>query len=282
MNTNMMPTAILPACATCPEPCPQPRASRERRAPRSLAPLVALLVRRLCAFAGSWRWASGRSSAWPGRRPDRARDARCRRARARAGPALAALERRPTIPPRARARPLRHERETCVAATTELGAGYWVLTPLRTDQGFWVLVNRGFVPAELRDRPARTPPRRAAGGRPAAPQRAGGGLLRSNDPPPAAGIRATWPPSPPRAAWPARSRPTSSTRSAAGAPRRLAAAGLTVLHFSNNHRVYAATWFALAAMLACGHRLPRRRRAAPAADAARRSRLCCPHAPIRD
>jgi cytochrome oxidase assembly protein ShyY1 len=27
-------------------------------------------------------------------------------------------------------------------------------------------------------------------------------------------------------------------------------AGLTVLHFSNNHRVYAATWFALAAMAA--------------------------------
>jgi surfeit locus 1 family protein len=28
-------------------------------------------------------------------------------------------------------------------------------------------------------------------------------------------------------------------------------AGLTVVHFSNNHRVYAITWFALAAMSAC-------------------------------
>jgi surfeit locus 1 family protein len=37
-----------------------------------------------------------------------------------------------------------------VAATTELGAGYWVLTPLRTGPGSWVLVNRGFVPPELR------------------------------------------------------------------------------------------------------------------------------------
>jgi surfeit locus 1 family protein len=28
-------------------------------------------------------------------------------------------------------------------------------------------------------------------------------------------------------------------------------AGLTVIRFSNNHRVYAITWFALAAMSAC-------------------------------
>ena len=35
-------------------------------------------------------------------------------------------------------------------AVTELGSGYWVLTPLAT-RGFTVLVNRGFVPQDRRD-----------------------------------------------------------------------------------------------------------------------------------
>ncbi|RUU70330.1 SURF1 family protein, partial [Mesorhizobium sp. M2C.T.Ca.TU.009.01.2.1] len=35
-----------------------------------------------------------------------------------------------------------------VQAVTELGGGYWVLTPMRDDRGFTVLVNRGFVPQE--------------------------------------------------------------------------------------------------------------------------------------
>jgi surfeit locus 1 family protein len=43
-----------------------------------------------------------------------------------------------------------YAREVLVAANTELGAGYRVLTPLRTAQGSWLLVNRGFVPPELR------------------------------------------------------------------------------------------------------------------------------------
>ena len=44
-------------------------------------------------------------------------------------------------------------REVLVAATTELGQGYWVLTPLRTADGAWLLVNRGFVPPGLRAQP---------------------------------------------------------------------------------------------------------------------------------
>jgi surfeit locus 1 family protein len=35
--------------------------------------------------------------------------------------------------------------DTLVQALTARGAGYWVLTPLQTDEGFVVLVNRGFV-----------------------------------------------------------------------------------------------------------------------------------------
>ncbi|MDB6159747.1 MAG: putative surfeit locus 1 protein [Gammaproteobacteria bacterium] len=55
------------------------------------------------------------------------------------------------------------ESQTLVQAVTELGAGYWVLTPLRTADSSIVMVNRGFIPAEDRDRVARgaTPPRGA-------------------------------------------------------------------------------------------------------------------------
>ena len=34
--------------------------------------------------------------------------------------------------------------ETPVQAVTRLGGGYWILTPLRTTEGYIVLVNRGF------------------------------------------------------------------------------------------------------------------------------------------
>ncbi len=36
-------------------------------------------------------------------------------------------------------------RDTFVQAVTRLGGGYWLVSPLRTDRGFTVLVNRGFV-----------------------------------------------------------------------------------------------------------------------------------------
>ena len=47
-----------------------------------------------------------------------------------------------------------NESETLVQALTELGTGYWVLTPLRLADGAVLLVNRGFVPPERRDRAA--------------------------------------------------------------------------------------------------------------------------------
>ena len=42
--------------------------------------------------------------------------------------------------------------QTLVQAVTDLGAGYWVLTPLRSADGSVVLVNRGFVQADDRNR----------------------------------------------------------------------------------------------------------------------------------
>ncbi|KQS03838.1 hypothetical protein ASG11_05930 [Sphingomonas sp. Leaf357] len=139
------------------------------------------------------------------------------------------------------------DRETLVQAATALGGGYWVLTPLMTDRGFTVLVNRGFVPPERK-----IGPRRATGEvtitgllRVSEP---GGGFLRHNDP---GGNR-----------WYSRDvAAIAATRglthvapyfvdadavSEPGSPR----GGLTVIAFANNHLQYALTWFAMAAMLA--------------------------------
>lgn len=39
------------------------------------------------------------------------------------------------------------DRQTLVWTATGAGSGYWVMTPLRTDDGAVVLVNRGFAAA---------------------------------------------------------------------------------------------------------------------------------------
>jgi surfeit locus 1 family protein len=138
-------------------------------------------------------------------------------------------------------------REVLVAATTELGAGYWVLAPLRTEAGYWLLVNRGFVPPDQRGQVPPADPARPVTGllRFSEP---GGRLLQKNDP--AAGR------------W--YSRDVAAIAAAQGlegpvAPYFLDAqgpasgwprAGLTVVRFRNDHLVYALTWFALAAMMA--------------------------------
>ncbi|MEW6707204.1 MAG: SURF1 family protein [Pseudomonadota bacterium] len=149
-----------------------------------------------------------------------------------------------------------HELETLVGASTELGTGYWVLTPLKTAQGDWVLVNRGFVPPEQKARARR------AGAEPTGEQEVvgllrfsepGGRLLQDNDP-----VLGRWYSRDVQAIALARGLPVqdlapyfvdavAGPTAAHGWPR----AGLTVLRFSNNHAVYAATWFALAAMVAC-------------------------------
>jgi surfeit locus 1 family protein len=143
-------------------------------------------------------------------------------------------------------------RGVLVHASTVLGTGYWVLAPLRTANGEWVLVNRGFVPSGMRTQvlPAGDAAQALVGLlRVSEPH---GGFLQPNDP-----AQRRWysrdveaiaaamhldgrvapyfidqqPATPAdRAAWP---RP-----------------GLTVVQFPNNHLVYALTWFALAAGVA--------------------------------
>lgn len=139
--------------------------------------------------------------------------------------------------------------DTRVQALTELGPGWWILSPLRTDAGDIVLVNRGFVP----DDGIASPP-------PAGAVRIegllrisepGGRVLRRND---AAserwfsrdvaaiavkrGLRDVAPyfidadadAQAPRDAWPR--------------------GGMTVVAFRDHHLQYALTWFGLALLTA--------------------------------
>lgn len=145
-----------------------------------------------------------------------------------------------------------NDRETLVQAVTNLGGGFWVVTPFRTTDGFTVLVNRGFVPPDKRD-----PASRAAGRidgpttvtgliRVTEPE---GGFLRTNDP---AGNR--WYSRDVAAIAAARGLPDTAPYfiDADGTPNPggFPVGGLTVVSFPNNHLQYALTWFALAIMTA--------------------------------
>jgi surfeit locus 1 family protein len=140
--------------------------------------------------------------------------------------------------------------ETDVQALTALGPGFWVLTPLKTDQGFIILVNRGFVPPERRSSAAHG----AVNGettvtgllRMTEPK---GRFLRSNDP-----VQDRW--------YSRDIAAIATTRGLTGVapyfidaeagtdPEAWPRGGLTVLDFPNNHLLYAVTWFSLALMLA--------------------------------
>ena len=146
-----------------------------------------------------------------------------------------------------------HADEVLTQASTTLGAGFWVLTPLRLADGSVVLVNRGFVPPERRDPATRQAPP------PAGPvsvigllriSEPGGGFLRENDP----GANR----------W--HSRDVAAIAAARGLPAGRVApyfvdaeatpagqwpvGGLTVLRLPDSHLVYALTWFVLALMVA--------------------------------
>jgi len=137
-------------------------------------------------------------------------------------------------------------------AATELGAGFWVITPLQQADGTQVLVNRGFVPQEQRAQwLAAVPPEG-----PSAVQgllrmsEPAGGFLRANDP-----AQQRWHSRDVAAIAQALQLPRAApffvdaglpgAKLGAGWPR----AGLTVVRFRNTHLVYALTWYGLALMV---------------------------------
>lgn len=140
---------------------------------------------------------------------------------------------------------------------SSIGTGYWVLTPLRQDNGMVFYVNRGFVPMGTKrdDVVAATPagPADVVGLlRVSEPK---GGLLQPNVP-----AQDRWY-SRDIAAMAARSHLTARTawfidaqtdvpltrqEIDAAALAKRPVAGLTVIDFPNNHLSYAITWFSLA------------------------------------
>lgn len=146
-----------------------------------------------------------------------------------------------------------HEQQTLVRASTALGTGYWVMTPLRLADGGTLLVNRGYVgsgqlTAESRGEAALGPPDQLVTGllRISEP---GGSLLQQNEP-----SAQRW-----------YSRDVAAIAQAQGLQQPVAPffidaiqqpdsppwprAGLTVLTFNNKHLGYALTWFTLALMV---------------------------------
>jgi surfeit locus 1 family protein len=156
---------------------------------------------------------------------------------------------------------------TPVQAVSDLGAGYWLVTPLCTTDGTIALVNRGFVPL-AEGGAGHYPANRAAAdpGRPCAAagdaptvitgllriSEPGGGFLRTNDP-----QRNRWYSRDVAAIARARGLynvapyfvDAASNQDPARAPDH-PVGGLTVITFHNSHLVYAFTWYALALMVA--------------------------------
>lgn len=154
-----------------------------------------------------------------------------------------------------------NDHETLVQALTDFGPGYWVLTPLKTGWGT-VLVNRGFVPAELRSRQSRK----------AGEQRGVvevTGLLRMTEPAGAFLRRNV----PREDRWYSRDvaaigrsrglsglAPYFIDRDAAPVTGGWPRGGLTIVKFRNAHLQYAITWFGLALLSAVATFIVIRRR----------------------
>lgn len=167
-----------------------------------------------------------------------------------------------------------NDSETLVQASTDYGSGFWVMTPVQLSDGSIVLVNRGFVSPDKRDRSSRNDG--SSESRMPADvvgllrlTQPGGSFLRRNDP--SAG---RWYSRDVQAIAQARGLTgvapyfvdaqdlQAGARNAAGGggnagelipgtiPSRWPVAGLTVIDFHNNHLVYAITWYALALMIA--------------------------------
>ena len=138
-------------------------------------------------------------------------------------------------------------RETLVQTATEMGLGYWVMTPLETVDGTIILVNRGFVPDRLAPPTARQASlvkgtvRITGLLRMSEPE---GRFLRANQP-----DQGRWYSRDVAAIAKARNlsgmAPYFIDADAASSSGEWPRGGLTIVAFPNNHLMYAATWFSL-------------------------------------
>ncbi len=138
-----------------------------------------------------------------------------------------------------------------VTGVSTLGAGYWVMTPMRVDgagRGPATYVNRGFVPMGTRIEAvrARTPQEPVSVIGLLRLTQPGGGFLRANRPQENRWYSRDVVQIAARQGMAADARyfvdASQETPSAAGGP----VPGLTVINFPNNHLSYALTWAAMA------------------------------------
>jgi surfeit locus 1 family protein len=131
------------------------------------------------------------------------------------------------------------------------GPGYLVMTPLRLADGAIVIVNRGFIPQDQKDR-FETPAQAASGNAEVT------GLMRSSEPrnwftPADDPAHDQWFTRDPAAIAAAlkleRAAPFTIDADATGGPGDLPQGGETILAFPNNHLAYAFTWFGMALAL---------------------------------
>jgi surfeit locus 1 family protein len=153
----------------------------------------------------------------------------------------------------------RHDRTVLVDALTELGPGFWVVTPLESPEGT-ILINRGFVP----------PDRKQAYAQPVGPVTVTG-LLRMSEP----GGRFLRPNRPAANLWYsrdvqaiARDRHLGKVApyfidAGAGTRASYPVGGLTVVQFRNAHLLYALIWLALSSLCLAAAGLLFRDRPAP-------------------
>lgn len=149
-------------------------------------------------------------------------------------------------------------RDTLVRASTELGPGYWVMSPLQDAQGAVYLVNRGFVESnrDIQAPPSADPITVTGLLRASEP---GGLLLQAND-----AARERWVSRDVAAIAKARgldrvapffldedaAAKGNAVGNTAGRDPSTPIAGLTVVQFRNSHLEYALTWFGLALLAA--------------------------------
>ncbi|MBG7617985.1 SURF1 family protein [Herbaspirillum sp. AP02] len=153
-----------------------------------------------------------------------------------------------------------YSKTVAVQASTDLGSGAWLVTPLQLVDGTLVLVNRGFVNVSplkldamaLADAPVGQTTQVVGLLR---MSEQGGGFLRSND-----AAQNRWYSRDVKAIAQARGlsdaapyfvdadKPSAEANAAVAPDAQKPVGGLTVIAFHNSHLVYALTWYALALM----------------------------------
>jgi len=134
-----------------------------------------------------------------------------------------------------------------VKAVTEIGPGFWVMSPMQTGRGI-LWVNRGLVPSSAKNSNDWVSPATPVTGL-LRPSVVGGTMLERNDP-----AIDRWVSRDTQAMSDARgldqTLPYFLDADRQGAPGDWPRGGLTVIRFNNSHLSYALTWYAMALLFA--------------------------------